>query len=75
MLDNIGGRIDLNGSEEVTTVRENIALLVAEGQPELPIKGLRIATRDTDVFTDGAFEIIRGIFLSYFDIIFIRKWK
>ncbi|KAJ0180252.1 hypothetical protein K1T71_003656 [Dendrolimus kikuchii] len=59
LLDNIGARIDLNGSEEATAVRENIALLIADAQPQMPVKGLRIATRETDVFSDGAFEIIR----------------
>lgn len=59
LLDNIGSRLDLNGTFKAAAVRDNIALLVADAQPQLPVRGLRIAARDTDVFTDEAFEIIR----------------
>uniref|UniRef100_A0A2A4JGD6 G-protein coupled receptors family 2 profile 2 domain-containing protein n=1 Tax=Heliothis virescens TaxID=7102 RepID=A0A2A4JGD6_HELVI len=59
LLDGIGSRLDLDGSENATTVRDNIALLVTNAQPDQPVKGLKIAAREKDVFTDDAFEIIR----------------
>lgn len=58
LLDNIGPRLNLEGSD-AATVRENIALVVAKGDESLPMRGLRLATRDTDAFTDHAFEVIR----------------
>ncbi|XP_021188434.3 uncharacterized protein LOC110374861 isoform X1 [Helicoverpa armigera] len=62
LLDGIGSRLDLDGSENATTVRDNIALLVTNAEPDQPVRGLRIAARDQDVFTDDAFEIIRDDF-------------
>ncbi|KAG6448639.1 hypothetical protein O3G_MSEX005616 [Manduca sexta] len=59
LLDDIGARMDLAGSTDVAAVRENIALLVADARAQMPVKGLRISTRETDVFTENAFEIMR----------------
>ncbi|XP_075969098.1 uncharacterized protein LOC142972144 isoform X2 [Anticarsia gemmatalis] len=60
LLDKVGDRLDLNGSDNVQTVRNNVALLVANAEPGLPVNGLRIAASGPDdVFTDNAFEIIR----------------
>lgn len=60
LLDGIGSRLELGGSENATTIRNNIALLVSDAVPEMPVKGLRIAARDNDSFYEGAFEILRG---------------
>ncbi|XP_045783619.1 adhesion G-protein coupled receptor G2-like isoform X2 [Maniola jurtina] len=60
LLDNLGAAIELNGSRSVTTVRNNIAMLLADAEPSHPVRGMKIAARDNDVFTDGAFEIISG---------------
>ncbi|XP_069365596.1 uncharacterized protein [Maniola hyperantus] len=60
LLDNLGSAIELNGSRSVTTVRNNIAMLLADAEPSHPVRGMKIAARDNDVFTDGAFEIISG---------------
>ncbi|XP_047527962.1 uncharacterized protein LOC125064781 isoform X2 [Vanessa atalanta] len=58
LLDRLGSAIELNGSRSAAAVRGNIALLMADANPGHPVRGLKIATRDTDVFTDDAFEII-----------------
>lgn len=60
-MDGIGTRLDLAGSENATSIRGNIALVVAQADAKLPVKGLRIATRDSDNFTADTFEIIRGM--------------
>lgn len=60
LLDELGARIDLNGTDDSATVGGNLALLVADAQPSAPVRGLRIATRSSDMFTQEAFEIIRG---------------
>ncbi|KAH9634823.1 hypothetical protein HF086_012237 [Spodoptera exigua] len=59
LLDGIGTRLDLAGSVNATTIRDNIALVVAQADSEQPVKGLRIAARETDNFTSDTFEIIR----------------
>ncbi|XP_035436335.2 uncharacterized protein LOC118266856 isoform X3 [Spodoptera frugiperda] len=59
LLDGIGTRLDLAGSENATSIRGNIALVVAQADAKQPVKGLRIATRDSDNFTADTFEIIR----------------
>lgn len=64
LLDELGARLDLAGADDAATVRENIALLVADAQPATPVRGLRIAARGSDMFTDEAFEIIRGKLLK-----------
>ncbi|XP_026742549.1 uncharacterized protein LOC113504459 isoform X2 [Trichoplusia ni] len=64
LLDGIGSRLELGGSENATTIRNNIALLVSDAVPEMPVKGLRIAARDNDSFYEGAFEILREEFDS-----------
>ncbi|XP_046964496.1 uncharacterized protein LOC124533333 isoform X2 [Vanessa cardui] len=58
LLDQLGSAIELNGSSSAAAVRGNIALLMADAKPGHPVRGLKIATRDTDVFTTDAFEII-----------------
>lgn len=60
LLDNLGAAIQLNGSRTATVVHNNIALLLADAEPNHPVTGMKIATRDGDVFTDDAFEIISG---------------
>lgn len=60
LLDELGSRINLNGSQVASAVRSNIAMLLADAQPDSPIRGLRIAARDDDLFTDESFEIITG---------------
>ncbi|CAH2238632.1 jg5378 [Pararge aegeria aegeria] len=60
LLDNLGSAIELNGSRSATAVRNNIALLLADAEPSHPVRGMKIATRDNDAFTDDAFEIISG---------------
>ncbi|XP_050344930.1 uncharacterized protein LOC126769941 isoform X2 [Nymphalis io] len=57
LLDQLGSAIELNGSSSAAAVRGNIAMLMADATPNQPVRGLKIATRDTDVFTDDAFEI------------------
>lgn len=60
LLDELGARIDLNGTDIAATVRSNLALVVADAHPAAPVRGLKIATRLSDMFTKDAFEIIRG---------------
>ncbi|KAJ8723001.1 hypothetical protein PYW07_004181 [Mythimna separata] len=62
LLDGIGSRLDLGDSENATTIRSNIALLVTNADPKTPVKGLRIAARENDTFVEGAFEILRDEF-------------
>lgn len=59
LLDGIGTRLDLAGSENATTIRDNIALVVAQAEAEQPVNGLRIVARDIDNFTSDTFQIIR----------------
>uniref|UniRef100_A0A1E1WIF6 G-protein coupled receptors family 2 profile 2 domain-containing protein n=1 Tax=Pectinophora gossypiella TaxID=13191 RepID=A0A1E1WIF6_PECGO len=61
LLDELGGRIDLNGSHKATTIRPNIAMVLANAEPETPVRGLRIAARDDEAFTDDAFELITEV--------------
>ncbi|XP_064071783.1 uncharacterized protein LOC113404752 isoform X1 [Vanessa tameamea] len=61
LLDRLGSAIELNGSRSAAAVRGNIALLMADANPGHPVRGLKIANRDTDVFTDDAFEIISTV--------------
>ncbi|CAH2086900.1 unnamed protein product [Euphydryas editha] len=58
LLDQLGSTVQLNGSNTGVTVRGNIALLMADANPDRPIRGLKIAARNTDVFTSDAFEIL-----------------
>ncbi|KAI5646152.1 7 transmembrane receptor (Secretin family) domain-containing protein [Phthorimaea operculella] len=58
LLDQLGARVNLNGSEQASAVRSNIALVLADSTPENPVRGLRIAATDQEVFTQGDFEII-----------------
>lgn len=61
LLDDIGARINLNGSNDTMTVRDNIALVVADAQPNMPVKGLFVAARPvSDLFTNDTFTIVRG---------------
>lgn len=62
MLDTLGTTIQLNGSHAATTVRNNIALVMADAEPNNPVRGIRIATRTDDAFVDDAFQLITGEF-------------
>ncbi|KAJ2952471.1 hypothetical protein O0L34_g6782 [Tuta absoluta] len=61
LLDELGSRVNLNGSGQAKAVRSNIALVLADSAPETPVRGLRIAATDQEIFTQGAFEIISDI--------------
>ncbi|GBP43842.1 Adhesion G-protein coupled receptor G4 [Eumeta japonica] len=58
LLDELGARADLNGSHMGSSVRSNLALVIADASPEIPVRGIRIATRTEDAFTDDAFELL-----------------
>ncbi|CAK1552668.1 unnamed protein product [Leptosia nina] len=58
MLDKLGSTIQLNGSHVASAVRSNIALVMADAEPEYPVRGIRIAARSDDVFVPDAFQVI-----------------
>ncbi|CAG9095528.1 unnamed protein product [Plutella xylostella] len=58
LLDRIGSRVDLNGSASMATVRNNVALLMADATPDAPVRGLKILARDTDAFSTDSIQII-----------------
>lgn len=58
LLDELGARVDLNGSE-AQRVGDNLALLIATADYGNPVHGLRIVARDSNTFSDDDFEIIR----------------
>ncbi|XP_026329456.1 uncharacterized protein LOC113237282 [Hyposmocoma kahamanoa] len=59
LLDQVGGKVDLNGSRQVSIVRKNVAILLADSSAEQPVRGLKIAAMAGDgVLNDGRFEII-----------------
>lgn len=63
LLDKLGSRLDLAGASEGSQVRENLALVVADVDPAVPVRGLKIAARENDSFVSDAFEIIRGNYI------------
>lgn len=60
LLDQLGSRADLNGSQTGTAVRNNIALLMADAAPGAPVRGLQIASRSVEAFSEDAFLILTG---------------
>ncbi|XP_038215558.1 adhesion G-protein coupled receptor G6-like isoform X2 [Zerene cesonia] len=60
LLDRLGSSIELNGSKVVTAVRSNIALVMANAEPDNPVRGIRIATRQDDSFNNDAFEVFNA---------------
>ncbi|CAG9585851.1 unnamed protein product [Danaus chrysippus] len=60
LLDTLGTTVNLNGSQTATAVRNNIALVLADAEPSHPVRGMKIAARDSDIFTDDAFQIFNG---------------
>ncbi|XP_045491215.1 adhesion G protein-coupled receptor E5-like isoform X2 [Colias croceus] len=60
LLDRLGSSIQLNGSKVVSAVRSNIALVMANAEPDNPVRGIRIATRQDDSFSDSAFEVFNA---------------
>ncbi|KAM3961846.1 uncharacterized protein ACR2FA_004170 [Aphomia sociella] len=60
MLDDLGTRINLNGSNTGRTVRNNIALLMADASPQHPIRGMKVAASNgnDDTFTEETFQFI-----------------
>jgi hypothetical protein len=64
MLDDLGSKVELQGEPTAKTVRENIALLLADVTPDNPIRGMRVAARDTDAFGNDTFSFINSKFLE-----------
>ncbi|XP_060810885.1 uncharacterized protein LOC106142285 isoform X2 [Amyelois transitella] len=59
-LDQLGPRVDLEGSHSAVMVRENLAVIVAETDPLHPVRGLRITTNRHDTFNEDCFDFISG---------------
>lgn len=64
LLEKLGSAIELNGSRSAFVVRSNIALGMTDAGPANPVRGLKIGTRETDLFTNGTFEMLFGNFYS-----------
>lgn len=60
LLEKLGSAIELNGSRSAFVVRSNIALGMSDAGPGNPVRGLKIGTRETDLFTNGTFEMLFG---------------
>ncbi|XP_050665186.1 uncharacterized protein LOC126965591 [Leptidea sinapis] len=58
LLDQLGATVQLEDAGVASAVRGNIALVMAAAGPDHRVRGLRIAARDTDIFTDDAFGLI-----------------
>lgn len=58
MLDQMGARADLNGSNRLATVRRHVALIITTTEPNNPIRGLRLATRIDEAFKEEAFHLL-----------------
>ncbi|XP_047988378.1 adhesion G-protein coupled receptor G2-like isoform X1 [Leguminivora glycinivorella] len=60
LVDELAARVNLNGSHQARAIAENIAMLMADADPENPVRGLRIAAQGSgnEVFSSDAFEII-----------------
>ncbi|VVC98624.1 unnamed protein product [Leptidea sinapis] len=58
LLDQLGATVQLEDAGVASAVRGNIALVMAAAGPDHRVRGLRIAARDTDLFTDDAFGLI-----------------
>ncbi|XP_052753681.1 adhesion G-protein coupled receptor G6-like [Galleria mellonella] len=61
LLDELGFRIDLNGTETAALVKDNIALMMADVEDSNPVRGLSVAYREEDVFTDDAFKFLSNM--------------
>ncbi|XP_053625008.1 uncharacterized protein LOC128683407 isoform X3 [Plodia interpunctella] len=57
-LDRLGPRVDLKGSQSAMIVRDNLAVIVVDGNREHPVNGLRITTDRHDAFNTDCFDLI-----------------
>ncbi|XP_026329453.1 uncharacterized protein LOC113237279, partial [Hyposmocoma kahamanoa] len=59
LLEQLGTKIDLNGSKQGAIIRNNIATVLADSNTKQPVRGFRIAAAAHDgAFTNDDFEII-----------------
>ncbi|CAH0406742.1 unnamed protein product [Chilo suppressalis] len=58
MLDEIGGRVILEGKGTATAVRDNVALLVADTRPDNPVQGMRVSANGHGGFRNKSFDFI-----------------
>ncbi|KAL4706305.1 hypothetical protein ACJJTC_004914 [Scirpophaga incertulas] len=58
LLDRLAAHVQLGAAGRGAAVRPNVALLLADAAPRSPVRGLRVAARDTDAFDDNSFQFI-----------------
>ncbi|XP_059047971.1 uncharacterized protein LOC131843360 [Achroia grisella] len=61
-LDNFSLRLNLNGNKTGEIVRNSIAVLIADAGPDNPIRGIKVAVRNSsmDFFTSDSFQFLVG---------------